>query len=849
LVPSGNKDKDGINLVVSKWAARDPFNGYQSSLYSFQVNDFPLVGQNGKYLDNLLSVYSNKDFNEFTQINIGMENDYFLPLYKQGIKDIYQLLKDRQDKHTLRFISHSDFSDWFINRYPISSPAFVYFISDPAQKSQEKALWYQSPYYRIFLKSKEGKTEVMDFRVFNSQEAESFYSVKNISRTLYLETPAIIDSIKYKDSQMPIDFDLASATQDKEYWDFILTAKDQVLRLEPQKIIFTNITPPTLNHDEIKVKNGKDKIIWQVRPTIPFVNNYDSIIPFVLVSLVILVWFLVFCYKKLKRPNGLIFFGLLLSVSLSLSTVYRSGLVFSFGMGFWGPNGHDAIFHLSLIKSLQNSLLSLAHPQLANFNLQNYHLGFDYFSALFAGMFKLSPLNLYFRYFPLMSILLLGFLINRLLVKWQFSSLDRFLAILFCFLTGSFGFIVSLVSKHQFFGGESIFWANQSVSLLLNPPFVLSLIVLLFILYLLETNRHLWLLIILGALLIQIKIYAFIIWILALLVAKKFKIVLISCALASLFIIPSLNFSESSFPFIFSPGWFLKSMVSAHDRLNWVKLAQAWQAYEALGSHLKLFIVTTLAFAIFIVGNLGIRVLGLYYIFVKKGQLLSTKIVSSIIFLGLLLPILIIQRANPWNTIQFMYYSLFFLGFFTARQIGLFTQKIKSKLVLFIFYLLLAGLTLPTTFSTLQDYATKLSASRISFDEIHALDTLSRQKTGIVLSPLFDSSLSRNLPDPKPLYGYASTAYISAFSGQKEFLSDTINLEITGLNYKERAKNVQRFFQTSDAVWAKSFLLENNISYVYMTPLVKLNFGTKQSCLDNIIFDSGEITIYKVSCK
>ena len=127
---------------------------------------------------------------------------------------------------------------------------------------------------------------------------------------------------------------------------------------------------------------------------------------------------------------------------------------------------------------------------------------------------------------------------------------------------------------------------------------------------------------------------------------------------------------------------------------------------------------------------------------------------------------------------------------------------------------------------------------------MYALETLKNQPRGIVLSPIFEKA--DQIATPKPLYAYVSTAYISAFSGQPEFLSDTINLDITGFDYKQRARDVQRFYNTQDKVWAKNFLEENKIKYIYETPLRKMKVSAGDLLLTKI-FDSGEITIYQTN--
>ena len=203
--------------------------------------------------------------------------------------------------------------------------------------------------------------------------------------------------------------------------------------------------------------------------------------------------------------------------------------------------------------------------------------------------------------------------------------------------------------------------------------------------------------------------------------------------------------------------------------------------------------------------------------------------------LGLILPILFIQNVNPWNTIQFMYYSLFFLGIFTAKYVY------KFKIYILIPFLILAVIT---SIGTLKDYTGYFSSSRLGYTELLALDKLKDQPEGIVLSPLYYYPRARNIYAPKPLYSYVSTAYISALSGQPEFLSDTINLDITGLDYLTRARDIQRFYNTMDKQWGIDFLTKNKISYVYETPLQKLKLAPFDLKLTKI-FDSGEINIYK----
>ena len=72
---------------------------------------------------------------------------------------------------------------------------------------------------------------------------------------------------------------------------------------------------------------------------------------FIIMTLIFLV-FLFWAFRLNKWLALIIFFGI---ISQSLTTI-RSGLLYSYGMGFWGSNGHDGVWHLSLINSLARNI-------------------------------------------------------------------------------------------------------------------------------------------------------------------------------------------------------------------------------------------------------------------------------------------------------------------------------------------------------------------------------------------------------------------------------------------------------------------------------------------------------------
>ena len=148
---------------------------------------------------------------------------------------------------------------------------------------------------------------------------------------------------------------------------------------------------------------------------------------------------------------------------------------------------------------------------------------------------------------------------------------------------------------------------------------------------------------------------------------------------------------------------------------------------------------------------------------------------------------------------------------------------------------------------TIRDYLSTSPSSRISLVELDVLSRFSQFPSDLVVSPVFESITAKKVPEPRNLYAYVSTAYISALTPHRELLSDTINLDITFVKYQDLANSIIRLYQTKDESYVINFLQENKVGYLYETPLGKLTVDPNKVCLSKIIGTS-EINIYKFQC-
>lgn len=519
---------------------------------------------------------------------------------------------------------------------------------------------------------------------------------------------------------------------------------------------------------------------------------------------------------------------------IQLVPVVRSGLNYSYGVGFWGPNAHDGLWHLSLINHISNPL-KIEMPIYSGELLKNYHPFFDILIAILSKITFINSSFWLFQIFPLLTAILFlyfSFLLGR---KISHSFRGGILLMLLNTLNNSFGWIVSLF-RGQGLDGESLFWSMQSPSNQLNPPFMLSILLLLVLIYLLQFKNprkiHIFLILILLPI---IKVYsalpAFVIFFFYALKNRKYISTLIFSTLvaASLF----LYYNSSSTSLIkFQPFWFVNSMIESKDRFYLPRIANMRYTLESSGQlGPRLILYYLVATGIFIVGNFAWRLLSVRTLSRYPDLFLACLLCT-------LIPLGFIQKGTNWNTIQFIYYALFISNI--SLCIFLSNKKILSGLIIL--------LLLPPLFASLPNYLGKIPPTAISLSETSALNFLKSQTRGIVLTYPYDAYLKKSfLSTPIPIYAYETTSYVAAYSRQALFLEDEMNLENSAYDWQKRRQDSLSFFSQKDPYFSRGFLVNNQIDYIYL-PKAHLSskFEFSREMYLEKLFENAEIIIYKV---
>ena len=561
---------------------------------------------------------------------------------------------------------------------------------------------------------------------------------------------------------------------------------------------------------------------------------------------------------------------ILLGSTLWSLTMVKSGWLYDFGYGYWGPNGHDGVWHIAVTNSLARGSWNM--PIFSGEALQNYHIGFDLILSLIHKLTFIPVNNLYFQLVPPLIALGVGLSAYKLVLLMTKSKASALGAIFFVYFGGSLGWIVSFL-RNQTFYGESMFWSQQSISTLINPPFALSLVVmflgLIFLYQGVETKSAMRLrasTIFLGSL-IFIKVYVGLLIIGALFIAGLFKMVKregislmkvwAGVVILSLILFLPLNLNSTS-GVEFKPFWFLETMMAISDRVGWERYYSAMVNYKLAGNYVLLIIAYLVAFVVFIIGNFSLRLVGLIEMFnwLRKPRSINYMqlMVVSMIVAGIVMPMFFVQSGTPWNTIQFMYYSLMLMGLISGVTVGKYLEKSSNSMFhsngfKILFVILIVLLTIPTSIATLNyHYLPSRPPAMLSDDEIAALEFLSNQDEGAVLTYPYDLELARLASDnpPRPLYLYESTSYVAAYSNHDVYLEDEVNLNITGYDWPERRKEVEEFLTTGDEELARAFLDNEDIRYIYWVGDQRALLGESQLGVKKI-FENEIVNIYEVN--
>ena len=520
--------------------------------------------------------------------------------------------------------------------------------------------------------------------------------------------------------------------------------------------------------------------------------------------------------------------------------IFPSGLRSQRGIQFWGAQFHDGLWHIAIVKKFVN--FSFENPVFAGEKLGNYHYFSDLLVALVHIITRIDVFVIYYKILPSVISLSTGFFVFLLSKKLFKSEVAAIWSMFFVFLGSNFAYLL------PFFGlgypiWETNFWVQQPMSIYSNMPYALSVPIVLSSIYFLTKylsgprNNYL----ILSALLLAIapatKSFTFFIFPGLFVISlyrvyknKKFDLLIyFSCTLliAILLMLPSLRFSDN---FIYEPGWFLKTMIEAPDRMNWQDWSLRYQFYKSNNDIFNLVRFYITAFVIFFVGNLGTRVLAFVGVY-KIRKLPHPEIHFLLLFSSFLLaifPMFYLSSGIAWNTIQFYYYFLLFLGIYAGYGTYILLNNTRTKLYKIGLAIIIILFSIPVDIQTFYFYYSRPTGSYVTYEELEAFNYLN----------INGDDSDRVLTFPIG----ASFIHLAAYTGKTVFLGDEITAVLTGHDYRKRLDEINSAIEEREGFL--KYLRKNKIRWIYDVTSEKSEILKNGNIKTS--FKKGNISIYEV---
>ena len=562
-----------------------------------------------------------------------------------------------------------------------------------------------------------------------------------------------------------------------------------------------------------------------------------------------------------------------LIVVAALAIIFSLSMLTSGAYGDTIKYGRDDLWHLALINELK-AHFPPDNPGFAGVPLKGYHFFYNFLLAKISNIFFISPLSLYFHFFPLFIAILWGLGVYSLMYVWSKKISISLWAVFLTMFGGSFAFILRL-RGHEGLSLDSAFGIQQPATALINPPFSISIIVVIAVLFAFyqyfTTKKKGWLVpvILCVGLISMFKVYAGIILLgsillLALLqlLKKKFIFPIACFFIGILFVITYGIFRDSSSTLIFAPLWAPHSVLV--DNMPWYGYAEKMYTYTKL-SVIKGIVETELySWYVFIFGNLGTRLIGLLFLplflfkqYRKPSLFALTLLIMTVI--SILIPLFFIQSGKVFEIIQMAWYFLFFTSLFAAFGFHIFFDLHFNKIIKIVLFTIIIILTLPSAYEPYKGYFVAMGShgSSLSDSYFNAMQFLKSE--GNYNQTVIEIPEKNVNGTKKAVLGWykRSSPAIVAFASKRSYLSNEY-IDFTGVNIAPRIEFIRKIILLNNLPLSESAeymslqkeveqgLKDNKISFIY-SPYPLLFF--EKAIFINKVYENRAASIYRVEYK
>lgn len=514
------------------------------------------------------------------------------------------------------------------------------------------------------------------------------------------------------------------------------------------------------------------------------------------------------------------------------------------GVYFWGAHEHDGVWHIALIETAFRTW-PFRLPVYAGETLRNYNYFFDLVLYLLSRT-GIPSVTWYFKIQPIVWFVAFVFLlrqVGKLAFAWiqddrEIKAPERMkriqvfqllqLGMVLC--ATSFGFLFTWYHERTWSGSSSLL-AMQGPVGMVNPQFMWSLVSLLGLIYssfqfFSAKKPSKWIGLVALCVWVSLALKAYTIVSVVVICLGYFCFHIrgrrrpavvygLVCGLAA--VVAYLIFYQGTDGgLVWAPFELVRGVYADPHLLGTEDRMQRWFFLKNSGKFSpRLLYYQLSATMIYLGASYGVRIISLFGLIpliwaaLQRRKLPASYLKIMGVTMGSVLlavpAVLLIQKGIWWNTVQFVYYSIFFLSFPAGWMLYLLWRWRPRVCAICITLCIL--LQVPSHVDTIRNFTSFRHGSYISQVELEALEVLRRLPDGVVYQLPFDPVNQSLLKTHRPPLSYTlDTAYVSAYTGKPTYIANQTQLELLNVDFAQRREDTR----------ASRCVLLNDIDHLYL---------------------------------
>lgn len=578
----------------------------------------------------------------------------------------------------------------------------------------------------------------------------------------------------------------------------------------------------------------------------------------------------VFLCKIKERRSGFnlrltldgIFLGVLIFIILSicLAVLGTSGIAYNDGMRFYQANAFDSVGQMAMVGELaKNSPHEF--PFYSGLPLKGYYVGAFYWRAIIYKLTSINPMDLFFRFSPLVLFPLVALMAYLSVKKLTENNYSAILATFFIFLMSDLSWLFPIMDR--IFAFKEIktiaFQGDFLPSFMANPPLAHGILIFFTGCYFLK------------------DIYTYkgkqILWPFILLTGFFFGILYEYKAFMWAVLLPALILVGIKEYFYDKRDVFLKiaAVTAIFSFLSFLKISSGqhtlslfrfnigyfpldiFKQIGLIGSERNAsFFIIIAAFLFYFIGTLGIKVVGFlklghYVKFWRNISAIKLFLTISMIFSFVFTHTFLLKSNYFYATQNFFIVFLLTVSIFAAEAIISWSKKQKFILkVLFFSIIFVIGIG-STAFSFLGYFPKYSKYKAIPVNILEAADYIKEtsKEDSVILHNLnqrYWLSQAEHLKLKEG--GEGRDSFISALTGRRVVSECNWHMNIAGYaeDLDRREKDIVLFFNTNNKNVAREILDRYKVDYVWIEEEQDLHF--RKDDILRVTFLNPSVKIY-----